>query len=258
MARRTLKRRRVSRRRSNPRRSTGMLVINPRRRKRRAAPKKRKANPRHKRTATARRPARRRPVRRRVAGAKRRAYGLRRRPAAPRTKIVYRKANPKRKRKTRRRSNPGMLGGLKKFPILGPVLAAIPSFLPSSLFGALSVEPTMWIAKLLGGFMPMVPASLGYAAYGLLLGSLIHAFGSKIGLSPKMKGQLATAATAAAGGVAYYKWRMGADMSMAEEVGLLELHGVGGLGSLLLDPGSMSGVGYGDMAYSVMPYPGVA
>lgn len=151
-----------------------------------------------------------------------------------------------------------MMAGLKRIPLVGPALAGMVSFLPQAAFGAISVEPTMWLAKFLGPWMPaMLPAGLLYAGTGVLLGALIKA--KFVPLNEKLKNDLAIAAAAAGGAVGYYKWRMpGQTETVAEEMGLLELAGVGGgFGSLLeVYPGVLNGYGgYGDpSAYSVGPY----
>lgn len=259
MARRTVKRR------SNPR-GGSMLLVNPRRRRtttrkrksntgrktrrknvlvvRRANPKRRRSTSRRRTTtrrrrsntrrrATSRRanPRRRRATSRRRRTTKRRSNS-RRRSAAPRA--VYRRRSNGRKgrKKNGRKRNPGsgIEGFLKRIPLVGGLLANIFGFAPHALFGALSVEPTMWAAKFLAPFVPMVPASLFYPVVGLLVAAIIKAvpFGSAA-----LRDKLAVAVAAASGGVGYYKARTGMDAEMGAEAGMLELRGVGNLGSIL-------------------------
>ena len=66
-----------------------------------------------------------------------------------------------------------------------------------------------------------------------------------------MKNQLAIAVASAAGGVGYYKARTGADAEMAAEAGMLELRGVGNLGSVLTVRPQLAGYGY---AYNPVHY----
>jgi hypothetical protein len=132
---------------------------------------------------------------------------------------------------------------LSKIPVIGPTLAAMVSFAVPAVFGAVSVEPVMWVAKALAPFVPQVPASLFYPVVGVLVASLIRFVP---GLSTETKKSLALAVASAAGGVGYYKARTGADAEMATEAGLLELRGVGGLGSILQirENRQLSGYGY--------------
>ena len=117
---------------------------------------------------------------------------------------------------------------LKKIPLIGGALASMVSLAPTALFGAVMVEPTMMMAKLLGRYVPSLPAPIFYA------------------LAPSTKDKLAIAAASAAGGVAYYKFRTsgGAPETVADEVGALELRGYSGpLG--LLELRGLSGLGGG-------------
>jgi hypothetical protein len=148
-----------------------------------------------------------------------------------------------------------MMGALRRIPIVGPALAGMASFLPQAAFGAVSVEPTMWLAKFLGPWMPaMLPAGLLYAGTGLLLGAILKA--KFIPLNERLKNDLAIAAAAAGGAIGYYKWRVpGQAETVAEEMGLLELAGIGGFGSLLeVYPGALNGAYADPSAYSVGPY----
>ena len=130
----------------------------------------------------------------------------------------------------RRRRNPTIQATLKKIPFVGGTLAAMVDFLPQALFGAVSVEPTIMVAKFLSPYMPQMPASVFYGATGLLVASLVRFIP---GLTKSTKDKLAIAVASAAGGVAYYKMRTGSDTEMASEAGMLELRGVGNLGGLL-------------------------
>lgn len=123
-------------------------------------------------------------------------------------------------------------------------------FAPQAFFGAISVEPVMWIAKMAAPFAPMVPASVFYPLVGLFAASVIQylPIGDKA-----MKDKLAIAVASAAGGVGYYKMRTGADMEMAAEAGMLELRGVGGFGSILqLRPYAGADYGYAHNPHYIM------
>ena len=234
------RKRRSTRKRPTRRRNSLVVRANPRRRRpvrRRAASRRR--NP-VRRRRTARRAVARRNPRRRTYAAKRRRNSSKRR--APKVVYRYRAKNPKRRRKNTRRRNPGFAATLRKVPVVGPMLASMAGFTPQAIFGALSVEPTMWIAKMAAPYVPMVPASLFYPITGLFTAALVQylPFGS-----PAMKKQLAIAVASAAGGVGYYKARTGADAEMAAEAGMLELRGVGNLGSVLTIRPQLAGAGYG-------------
>jgi hypothetical protein len=187
--------------------------------------------------------------------------------------VVYR---TNRRRHVRRRRNKGngeekagMLAPiqrmLKGIPIVGPVLAGAIGVIPTAAIGAVSVEPTMWLASLIG---PMLPAGLGsswlYAGAGLLFAGVTKAWGPNL-IGKRWANDLAVAAAAAGGAVAYYKMRTGTDVDVETEVGMLELHGVGlgSLGMLTVQPGYAGMFGqpnpavYSDgMAYAVQPFPG--
>jgi hypothetical protein len=249
-----------------------MLVVNPRGRKRRT-----------KRRSTAKRTARRNPRRngrKRSKASYRRAAlkGLRTRRRNPRRRKrrntkrrggrklasrTYYRANPRRRKrrrntKRRRRRNPstkGMFGGIQKtlkgIPVIGPVLAGAVGVIPTAAFGAISVEPTMWLASAVAPFLPEgLGSSWLYAGSGVLFAGIAKAWLPGL-IGKKWANDLAVAAAAAGGAVAYYKMRTGTDVDIATEVGMLEYSGVG-LGALTIGPS-----GYGDgMAYSVQPYPG--
>ena len=236
MARR---RRSNKRTRRNPIRTTGALIINPRRRKRTNRRRTRRnalqirsnrrrstrRNTRRRRNTRARRRnGTRRGMRRKTA---RRAYsrrrngtrkGMRRRTA--------RRAYAKRRNRRKTRKNMGTM--LKKIPLIGGALSSMVSLAPTALFGAVMVEPTMMAAKLLGRYVPNLPAPLFYAFAGLVVAAIVKS--KFIPLAPSTKDKLAIAAASAAGGVAYYKFRTsgGAPESTAEEVGALELRGYSG------------------------------
>jgi len=156
---------------------------------------------------------------------------------------------------------------LKKIPLIGKPLSMMWGFAPLALLGAISVEPTMILTRLIGPmFGDKVPASLFYALVGLGMASIVQYLPIR---DKQFRDKLSVAVASAAGGVAFYKWRLGMDASVSEEVGLLQLHGAGSaFGALELFPGPLNGYGalelypgplngYGDgMAYSVNPYPG--
>ena len=154
-------------------------------------------------------------------------------------------------------------------------------FAPAALLGAISVEPTMMVARLLGNMVgDKLPASLFYSIIGLGMATIVQYLPIK---DKAFRDKLSVAVASAAGGVAFYKWRTGMDTSASTEVGLLQLHGAGnGFGALELFPGPLNGAGhhmsgmhhhghhmgalelypgplngYGDgMAHTVNPYPG--
>ena len=133
---------------------------------------------------------------------------------------------------------------LKKIPLIGGALASMVSLAPTALFGAVMVEPTMMMAKLLGRYVPSLPAPIFYALAGLVVAAVIKM--KFVPLAPSTKDKLAIAAASAAGGVAYYKFRTsgGAPETVADEVGALELRGYSGpLG--LLELRGLSGLGSG-------------
>jgi len=117
---------------------------------------------------------------------------------------------------------------LKKIPLIGGALSSMVSLAPTALFGAVMVEPTMMMAKLLGRYVPALPAPLFYALAGLVVAAVIKM--KFVPLAPSTKDKLAIAAASAAGGVAYYKFRTsgGAPETVADEVGALELRGYSG------------------------------
>ena len=230
-----------------PIRAHGALLVNPRRRRRKAAPKrlsgvraaargrtpaKRKRNPvRRRRAAPKRRAAvrRRNPVRRRRTAVRRRRAAARRNPrrrtAAPRIRYVKRR-NPKRRRA--RRNPAGFAAQLRRIPLIGPVLASVVGFAPPAVFGAISVEPTMAVAQILARYFPMVPASAVYVLGGLTVGAAIDVLGPKFKIVSKSTArQLAISTASAAGGVAYYKWRTRQDAPAAAEMGMLVANGLG-------------------------------
>lgn len=259
--RRTTVRRRRTVRRRNPG-SRSMLLVNPRRRRRtkRRSTRRRttrrrrnslvvRTNPRRRTTRRRRRnPRRRRSTAVRRRNPRRRRTVRRRNPRRRRARSVVYRYKSKRRKNGRRRRNPGFASTLRKIPLVGGMLSNIAGFAPHALFGALSVEPTMWVAKMAAPFLPMVPASVFYPLTGLFVAAMVKylPFGSAA-----MKKQLAIAVASAAGGVGYYKARTGADAEMAAEAGLLELRGVGNLGSLLTVRPDLAGYGY---AYNPVSY----
>jgi hypothetical protein len=264
--------RRRNTRRRNPIKSTGMLVINPRRRNtrrkntsrrrntRRRNTRRRNSNGQYKRIAgsyysgarrrnTRRRNTRRRNTRRRNTARRR---NTRRRNTRRRNSVLaYRRANGRRRntrrrntrrrntrrRNTRRRNT--RKGFLAKIPVVGPTLDKALSFLMPAGLGAIAVEPTLMAAKFLGPMMPNLPSSVFYVGTGLLLAGFVA---STKFLGAKFHKDLALAIASATGGVAYYKWRTGSDIPVAAEAGALEIHGVHGWAD--------------GLAYAVQPYSG--
>lgn len=255
------RRRRTNKRtRRNPIRTTGALIINPRRRKRTnrrrtrrnalqiRTNRKRRTNRRrtrrnalqirtNRRRSTRRNTRRRRNTRaRRRNGTKRgmrrrtarRAYSRRRRSNGTRKGMRRRTARRAYAKRRNRKTRKNMGTMLKKIPLIGGALSSMVSLAPTALFGAVMVEPTMMAAKLLGRYVPNLPAPLFYAFAGLVVAAIVKS--KFIPLAPSTKDKLAIAAASAAGGVAYYKFRTagGAPESTAEEVGALELRGYSG------------------------------
>jgi len=282
--------RRITRRttRKNPMRSTGMLVVNPRRRKRVVKRNTRKAVTRRN-TASRRRngtkkgmirKTSRRAYTKRRNGTKkgmirktsRRAYSKRRNTRRKSTarrrsngrsylrrnrrKVYARRRNGTKKgmirktsrrayskrRNTRRRKNPSLKQSIAKIPLIGKPLSMMYGFAPAALLGAISVEPTMMVARLLGNLVgDKMPASLFYSIIGLGMATVVQYLPIK---DKAFRDKLSVAVASAAGGVAFYKLRTGMDTSAATEVGLLQLHGAGtGFGALELFPGPLNGAG---------------
>lgn len=223
----------MARRRRNPIRTTGALIINPRRRKRTARKRKRTTKRRRNslrvrtnslriRTNRRRNAKRRAPRRRnalRVRTNARRRNARRRAPRLAwkntRRRNTARRRNPVRRRNMRRRRNPDFAAKLKKFPIIGGLLASMASVLPFAAFGAIGVIPTQFVAGLVARYAPMVPASWVYLLSGALAAALIDNLpvGSK-----ELRQKLAIATMSAAGGVAYYKMSTGQDMDVGDEM----------------------------------------
>ena len=299
-------------RRKNPMRSTGMLVVNPRRRVRRkrrnttkremrylwSRPKRttrrrttrattalrtnrrrrntrrggrrttaRRAFMRTNRRRNTRRGGRRTTARRAYMRTNRRRRNTRRGGRRSTARRAYMRTN-RRRRNTHRRRNPSVAQSIAKIPFIGKPLAMMWGFLPTAAIGAVSVEPLMMLVRLLGPiFGDRVNASVIYGLLGLGLATVVQYLPIK---DKSFRDKLSVAVASAAGGVAFYKWRMGMDNTAAQETGLLQLHGAGnGFGALELFPGPLNGAmgalelypgplnGYGDgMAYSVNPYPG--
>ena len=241
--------RRALARRRNPR-TTGAVIINPRRKIRRKPVRRRVARRRNtavkRRRNTAKRRSyttRRRNTAKRRVSARRRSNPKRRR-SAPKVIYRYRKSNPRR-RKVNRRRNPSPLTALKKsiskLPIIGKTLASTLGFLPTGLFGALSVVPTTMLARTLGQYVPAMNSSLFYVLTGGLLAAIVQ---NTSFLGKALHQKLAVAIAAAAGGVAFYKYQTGADGDMAGEIGMLG----GPIGDLA---GGYAIAPYGNLAYPV-------
>lgn len=147
------------------------------------------------------------------------------------------------KRRNRRKTRRNAASMLKKIPLIGGALANMVSLAPTALFGAVAVEPTMMAVKLLGRYVPNMPAPLFYALGGLLVAAVIKS--KFIPLAPSTKDKLAIAAASAAGGVAYYKFRTGgAAESTSDEMGALELRGYSGPFGMLELRGAHDMMGY--------------
>ena len=126
-------------------------------------------------------------------------------------------------------------------------------FVPQAIFGALSVEPTMWVAQMMAPFAPMMPASFFYPLVGLFVASAIQWIP---GIAKVTKDKLAIAVASAAGGVGYYKARTGADAEMINEAGMLEYRGIGSFGSVLqLRPYAGNPYGYAYNPHQIQQVP---
>lgn len=257
--------------RRNPVRTTGALIINPRGRKRRTNRRRTRRNALQIRTNRKRRTNRRRTRRnalqirtnrrrttrrnrrrttRRNTRARRRNTRSRRRNTRARRRNGTRRGMRRRtarraymKRRNRRKTRRNAASMLKKIPLIGGALANMVSLAPTALFGAVAVEPTMMAVKLLGRYVPNMPAPLFYALGGLLVAAVIKS--KFIPLAPSTKDKLAIAAASAAGGVAYYKFRTGgAAESTSDEMGALELRGYSGPFGMLELRGAHDMMGY--------------
>lgn len=158
------------------------------------------------------------------------------------------------KRRKNRRTRKNMGAMLRKIPLIGGTLAHMATLAPTALFGAIMVEPTMMAARMLGRYVPNLPAPLFYAIAGLLVAAVVKS--KFIPLAPSTKEKLAIATASAAGGVAYYKFRTsgGAPETTADEVGALELRGYKGPFGLLELRGYGRTPAYGDYGpAAVMP-----
>lgn len=231
--------------RSNPIRTVGAVVINPRVRRNRRSRKlktnrRRRANPvvvnRRRRVAR-----RRTNPHRRVMRNRRRRYTARRRNPVVvnrRRRASRRRSNPRRRvmrnRRTRRnpvrrvsaprlhyRKNPRRrrarrnprrsYGMVRRNPMSNiPVIGSALGFLAPAAFGAISVIPTQYAVGLMERWMPSMRADLAFAVSGVVLGSLVQAFGGKIPVVKNYKTQLAVALASAGGAVAAYKYMTGA------------------------------------------------
>lgn len=248
-------------RRKNPARrrrraSLGAVIVNPRRR--RAAPKRRAArrNPARRRTAV----RRRNPVRRRRALRRNPRRKDRRRLASG--SIIRTKRNPRRRYAGRRR-NPGRRyarrrNGMRKIPVVGGILGTLYSLVPTTIAGALSVEPTLAVAQLLARYFPGMSTTGLYPVSGFVVAIAAKKLLPKLGVSASLADTIAVATASAGGAVGYYKWRTGQNTDAATEMGALVMSGLGspvaglimgdaGLGELV----TMAGYnGYGNVAYA--------
>jgi len=138
-------------------------------------------------------------------------------------------------------------------PVVGGFLLGTVSLVIPAALGAVSVEPTMRLASVIGDKFPQLQTSWFYPLVGLGLAGIIKA-GSSMVDSKDLKSaldKLAVAVAAGGGAVGYYKYRTGTDVSVKTEMGLLAMAS----GDLEEDLGSE----YGDGAYSrVVPLDGRA
>jgi len=120
------------------------------------------------------------------------------------------------------RRNPGIVSGaqnmLKRIPFVGKFLANVIGFAPSSLLGALSVEPVNMLAKLASRWMPDMNASLFYALIGGVAATLVGYLPIPTGI----RGKLQVAIAAGSGAIAYDKWRSAGANSGPMEAETLE------------------------------------
>lgn len=201
-----------------------------------------RSNPKRRKS---RRSRRGRSVARRSYHKTRRTRRARRNPLflARRNPVFLSRKNPSRRRKSRKGygalfvRNPG--SGLAKIPVVGPILASMTSFVPHSLFGAVSVEPVLFVTQMASPYLPAaMPFSLTVGFGGLLVGALVKRFGP---FSASTNDKLATACVAASAGVAYYVWRTGDDAPAAEKMGSLVSAGLGNplAGAIMGDAGGV-------------------
>jgi len=268
------RKKRVARRRHNPIRTTGALVVNPKRRRRKAkaaAPKRRRAR----RAAPKRRRARRAAAPR--ANRRRRARANPRKKAAA-TKRRYKKArrirshgkalrlvvlpNPlrvNRRRRSKARRNPLRVNRRRRSSH-----RSNPLYRQNSMIGGLMAPIQRMVSGLpvVGGFLSSVLGFAGPALFGALGVEPTIQFARYFGpyvpmiptsifyplaativaaivhqfapVSPEMKKNLAIAIASGGGAVGYYKWRTGSDAEVIAEAGMLEMSGVGGFGEGML------------------------
>lgn len=262
------------------RRIVGSVIVNPRpkRRKARKAGKARVARRRVVRTSSSRkrRTVRANPrrrlvrapsragIRRRIARrtmARRPLIRRARRPGVSRRPRMLRRLRPMRRLAVRRnpghtRRNPyGMVskaqGMLRKIPLVGTFLANVFGFLPSSILGAVSVEPVSMLAQL-GARVPWlanINAPLFFALSGAALATVVG-FMPFIPVSIRKNLQIAMAS--ASGGVAYFMYRnesMGDGANAAPSLDeLADTSSGGGISGLLGfgEPNVLVGDRYGD------------
>ena len=140
------------------------------------------------------------------------------------------------------------------------LFASLMALAPQSVFGALSVEPTLAVAQIAARYFPGMSTTWLYPVSGLLTATAIKLLLPKLGVSKTLADQLAIATASAGGAVGYYKFRTGQACDSATEMAGLVLSGHGspvaglvlgnaGLGELV----AMSGYGnvsYGNTAYA--------
>ena len=262
----TKRRKNPRRRRAARTRSLGELVINPR-------PKRRRARRNPSRTgATRRRRALRRNPRskRRLANPRRRALRRNPRRKARRTiargSVIRTRRNPRRRSSVRRRAmrrNPRRSyrrrrNGMSKIPVVGGILSTLASLVPQGVFGALSVEPTLFVAQLASRYFPNMSTTALYPLSGLVVGTAFAKLLPKLGFSARTAEQLAIATVSAGGAVGYYKWRTGQSTEAVNEMAGLVMAGYGSpLAGLVMGNAGLGELvalsGYGAPQYAGLP-----
>lgn len=260
------RKRNPSRRRRAARKPLGELIVNPRRRRRVARKATRRVRRRNPSRRVARKARRKHPVRRRRAAVRRRNPRRRIRRSIARGSIVRTRKNPRRRSSVRRR-NPmrrkyaRRRNGLKSSA--SGLFASLMALAPQSVFGALSVEPTLAVAQIAARYWPGLSTTWLYPLSGLVTATALKLLLPKLGVSRALADQLAIATASAGGAVGYYKFRTGQSGDSATEMAGLVLSGHGspvaglvlgdsGLGELVAMSGygGYSGASYGNAAYA--------
>jgi hypothetical protein len=224
--------------------STGALLINPRRKRRKVNTKTKATRKRNTSTASRRSMAAKKAAATRRRNASRRSMAAKKAAATRRRnarKLVTRRANTRKgmvrktarraymkrrnparrkytiaRRRMNRRKNPAFIvkpvqNIVKKIPVIGGFLSNIVGFATPAALGAVSVYPSMMILDRLGGFLPARVQGMAYSISGAVMGAV---FTSKMGkkyLGAEMAQQLAVAAASAGGAIDFYRWYTGAE-----------------------------------------------